>query len=68
MGINPNNKITIIIRILFAVTLFQHVEYDEELGKICALPSSKMSWREILEFSLVGISRLKALSEATLSL
>jgi hypothetical protein len=24
MGINPNNKITIIIRILFAVTLFQH--------------------------------------------
>lgn len=24
MGINPNNKITIIIRMLFAVTLFQH--------------------------------------------
>jgi hypothetical protein len=24
MGINPMNKITIIIRILFAVTLFQH--------------------------------------------
>jgi hypothetical protein len=23
MGINPNNKITIIIRMLFAVTLFQ---------------------------------------------
>jgi hypothetical protein len=24
MGINPMNKITIIIRMLFAVTLFQH--------------------------------------------
>jgi hypothetical protein len=28
MGINPNNKITIIIRMLFAVTLFQHGEGD----------------------------------------
>jgi hypothetical protein len=34
-------------------------EYDEELGKICALPSSQMGRREILEFSLDGISRLK---------
>jgi hypothetical protein len=25
MGINPNNKITIIIRMLFAVRLFQHI-------------------------------------------
>jgi hypothetical protein len=39
MGINPMNKITIIIRILFAVTLFQtaldkNVESIEVEGKI----------------------------------
>jgi hypothetical protein len=36
---------------------------DEELGKRCALPSSQMGRREISEFSLDGISRLKTLSE-----
>jgi hypothetical protein len=38
-------------------------KYDEELGKICAFPSSQMGWMEISEFSLDGISRLKTLSE-----
>jgi hypothetical protein len=28
MGINPNNKITIIIRMLFAVTLFQQISFQ----------------------------------------
>jgi hypothetical protein len=36
-------------------------EYDEELGKICTFPSSQMGRREISEFSLDGISRLKTL-------
>jgi hypothetical protein len=34
-------------------------ESDEEPGKRCALPSSQMGRREISEFSLDGISRLK---------
>jgi hypothetical protein len=33
MGINPMNKITIIIRILFAVTLFQHVDEFVDLHR-----------------------------------
>jgi hypothetical protein len=43
-------------------------ESDEEPGKRCALPSSQMGRREISEFSLDGISRLKTLSEAAPSL
>jgi hypothetical protein len=43
-------------------------ESDEELGKICALPSSQMGRREISEFSLDGISRLKTLSKVAPSL
>jgi hypothetical protein len=31
-------------------------ESDEELGKICAFPSSQMGQMEISEFSLDGIS------------
>jgi hypothetical protein len=39
MGIDPINKISIIIRILFAVTLFQHAEgfFLEEGRKIKSL-------------------------------
>jgi hypothetical protein len=33
MGINPNNKITIIIRILFTVTLFQHQMFFLEISR-----------------------------------
>jgi hypothetical protein len=43
-------------------------ESDEEPGKRCTLPSSQMGRREISEFSLDGISRLKTLSEAASSL
>jgi hypothetical protein len=43
-------------------------ESNEELGKICAFPSSQMGWREISKFSMDGISRLKALSEVVPSL
>jgi hypothetical protein len=32
MGINPINNISIIIRILFAVTLFQHVQGTVQFG------------------------------------
>jgi hypothetical protein len=31
-------------------------KYDEELGKICAFPSSQMGQREISEFPLDGVS------------
>jgi hypothetical protein len=41
---------------------------NEELGKICALPSSQMGRREISKFPLDGVSRLKTLSEAAPSL
>ena len=41
---------------------------SEELGKRCALTSSQMGRREISEFSLDGISRLKTLSEVAPSL
>jgi len=47
MGINPNNKITIIIKMLFAVTLFQHAEllglYSHPRG--CIAKGGLASWR-----------------------
>jgi hypothetical protein len=39
MGINPMNKITIIIRILFAVTLFQ--QYPKSKGMIVEMIGSQ---------------------------
>jgi hypothetical protein len=43
MGINPNNKITIIIRILFAVTLFQHYNSRQDQSTMGIDPMNNIS-------------------------
>jgi len=52
MGINPMNKITIIIRILFAVTLFQR--YDHVMFEIYHLLSDDIGQWSKLSHKFLG--------------
>jgi hypothetical protein len=53
MGINPNNKITIIIRMLFVVTLFQHVWILVETKRMDSLRDKAMC--QVQETHGVGV-------------
>jgi hypothetical protein len=54
MGINPNNEITIIIRILFAVTLFQQVSLyqSENINTNMILRDKKISTEKTISDSI----------------
>jgi hypothetical protein len=60
MGINPMNKITIIIRILFAVTLFQQIYMISPNGLTPSTPNESLTLQDsslkIIHISLMFLN------------
>jgi hypothetical protein len=54
MGINPNNKITIIIRMFFAITLFQHLGLEKKILSLREKEKIHMSMWNIPEHTCVS--------------
>jgi hypothetical protein len=62
MGINPMNKITIIIRILFAVTLFQHALVEAVIHIL-----GKKARKVVVFFFLLQVGFSSAMDQGGLS-